>query len=155
MSVERTFDTCLIKSIVLEMWDNVCEDGHTIDEWDPTPDSCGWFKINDWGLYSLHAANKTTLEMHAFIRPKYRKQYSDQSGILILNYILNELPDRYKKVITEVPAIYPNVKDFCLRHGFQLEGTNRLSHQKNGVLVDQWMFGITRDEIKAVLNDQN
>jgi hypothetical protein len=155
LKVERTLDTGLIKDVVSKMWDNVCEDGHSFDEWDPEPESCAWLTVGECGLYSLHATNKTTLEMHAFIKPEHRKEYSDESGKAILKWILIESPAQYKKIITQVPKLYPNVKNFCLRHGFVLEGINRLSHQKNGELVDQWMFGITRDEIKEVLNEQN
>ena len=55
------------------------------------------------------------------------------------------------KVIAQVPFLYPNVKDFCLKNGFVVEGINRLSHQKDGVIVDQWLLGITRDEIEEGL----
>lgn len=155
LSVERTFDKKHIKNVVAQMWDCVCEDGHPIDEWEPEVEASCWIDVNSWGVYSFDAVNKTTLEMHAFIKPDCRKKHSDESGKLILKWVLDESPAQYKKIITEVPTIHPNVREFCLRHGFQEEGINRLSHQKNGVLYDQWRFGITRDEIKEVLDEQN
>ena len=147
--LERTYDESYIKTIVSEMWDCVCEDGHTLEEWLPEPKANCWIRMGDCGLYCLHATNKTTLEIHAFILPEFRKEHSLQSGKEILRYICDNTT--YTKVIAQVPFLYPNVKDFCLKNGFVVEGINRLSHQKDGVIVDQWLLGITRDEIEEGL----
>lgn len=148
MILERTHDTELIKSIVSEMWDCVCEDGHDLETFDPKPDANCWVKLDDIGLYNLHPHNSSTLEIHAFILPEYRKDKSEESGKEILKWMLEKSPVQYQKVIAQVPFLYPNVKEFCMKNGFQVEGVNRLSHKKDGVLHDQWLLGITREEIK-------
>jgi len=150
LNLQRTYNNELIKSVVAEMWDCVCEDGHTLDDFDPKPDENCWINIEDIGLYNLHPHNSTTLEIHAFILPNKRKENSALTGREILNWILNNAPEQYQKVIAQVPFLYPNVKDFCIKNGFQIEGINRLSHKKNGVIVDQWLLGITREEIKRL-----
>ena len=150
MKLKRTFDSALIKGIVSKMWDCVCEDDHLLELFDPDVNANCWVKIDDVGLYNLHPHNSSTLEIHAFILPEHRKAKSEESGKAILKWILEESPQQYQKVIAQVPFLYPNVKDFCIKNGFQIEGINRLSHKKNGEIVDQWFLGITRDEIKRL-----
>ena len=133
------------------MWDCVCEDGHALEEFDPEPNVNCWIKMGGYGLYCLHPHNKSTLEIHAFILPEHRKEHSLDTGKAVLKWILNESPKQYEKVIAQVPFLYTNVKDFCLKNGFQIEGVNRLSHKKNGKLINQWLLGITREEIKRFL----
>ncbi len=133
------------------MWDNVCEDGHTMDTFDPKVHANCWVKLDEIGLYNLHPHNSSTLEIHAFILPEHREKHSEESGKEILRWILEKGPEQYEKVIAQVPFLYPNVKDFCIKNGFQIEGVNRLSHKKNGILYDQWLLGITRDEIKEAI----
>ncbi len=151
MKLERTYNSDIIKSIVAEMWDCVCEDGHTLEDFDPKPNLNCWIKMGDYGLYCLHPHNKSTLEIHAFILPIHREAHSLDTGREILKWILAEAPEQYQKVIAQVPRLYPNVRNFCIKNGFTLEGVNRLSHKKNDVLVDQWLLGITRKEIKGFL----
>ena len=132
------------------MWDNVCEDGHTIEEFDPEPEANCWVAMGDYGVYCLHPHNRVTLEIHAFILPEHRKEHSEMSGKKILEWIYSEA-EQYKKVIAQIPKLYPNVRDFCLKQGFALEGINRMSHLKDGKLMDMWLMGITREEIKGLL----
>jgi len=132
------------------MWDCVCEDGHSLKDFDPKPDENCWLSIADIGMYNLHPHNSTTLERHAFILPAKRKENAMLTGKEILKWILENAPEQYQKIIAQVPSIYPNVKDFCIKNGFQVEGINRLSHKKNGEIVDQWLLGITREEIKRL-----
>lgn len=148
MNLERTYNSEYIKSIVKEMWDCVCEDGHSLETFDPEPTANCWVKLDEIGLYNLHPSNSSTLEIHAFILPEHRAKHSEESGKEILKWILEKAPEQYQKVIAQVPFLYPNVKDFCVKNGFVVEGVNRLSHKKNGELVDQWWLGITRKEIK-------
>ena len=151
MKLHRTWNKELIKSVVSQMWDHVCEDGHSLDAFDPKPNENCWVSIEDIGMYNLHPHNSTTLEIHAFILPTKRKEHSKLTGQEILKWILDNAPKQYQKIIAQVPSIYPNVKDFCIKNGFQVEGVNRLSHKKNGEIVDQWLLGITREEIKEAM----
>ncbi len=132
------------------MWDCVCEDGHKLEDFDPKPNENCWINIDKVGMYNLHPDNSTTLEIHAFILPEKRKKHSIETGKQILKWILENAPEQYQKVIAQVPCIYPNVKDFCIYNGFKIEGVNRLSHKKNGKIVDQWLLGITRKEIEEI-----
>ena len=151
LKLERTFDREYIRSIVVEMWNSICEDGHSISDFEADEYANCWVKMGDIGLYNLHPHNSSTLEIHAFILPEYRQEYAEASGVEILKWLEGNVPEQYQKVIAQVPFLYPNVKDFCVKNGFQIEGVNRLSHKKNGKLVNQWLLGITRDEIRGGL----
>jgi len=151
LKLKRIFDEEYIKSVISEMWNDVCEDGHDLEDFDPKVNENCWVRLDDIGLYNLHPSNSSTLEIHAFIRPKHRKEKSEESGREILKWILDNAPEQYHKVIAQVPSLYPNVKDFCIKNGFKIEGINRMSHMKNGNLFNQWMLGITREEIKNLL----
>ena len=58
----------------------------------------------------------------------------------------------FVKVTTSVPVIWPRVKKFSEINGFREEGLNRMSYKKNGIIMDQWMLGITTQEIEAQIN---
>lgn len=153
----RTFDTDLIKDIMIELWDTVAEDGVKPGEYKPNVDDECWVEmlVGDKciGVYRVHALNSATLQIHAQILPEYRKEYSKATGRRILSWISENAEDNYQKVVAEVPTIYPNVIKFVIANGFKLEGVNRLSYRKDGVLYDQCLMGITRPEIEDFLGE--
>lgn len=151
----RTYDKDLIKSIMFlpEIFSCVAEDGMSKEDYEPEVISGCWLVIKDddtvIGLYYLHAINGVAVQIHAHVLPEFRKEYSRKTGIVALEYLLANT--EYKKVIAVIPVIYENVKKFTESYGFVFEGINRLSYMKNGVLVDQWMLGATRQEISEVI----
>ena len=154
----RTFDTELIKSIITrdDIWSTVAEDGRKKEDYAPNvTDEC-WLLMtsNDdvVGLYNLHAHNAVTIEIHAHVLPEHRNEHSKETGHEALQWIYSNSPE-YKKVVAQIPVIYENVKRFTCGFGFKVEGVNRLSYLKNGAIVDQYLLGITRDEIKVYLNE--
>jgi RimJ/RimL family protein N-acetyltransferase len=87
------------------------------------------------------------LQIHANVLPEHRKQHAKETGQKALDWIVENLPEIHK-VVAFIPALYPNVRDFTASFGFKIEGVLTQSHQKNGVLHDQWILGITRPEIE-------
>jgi L-amino acid N-acyltransferase YncA len=158
---ERTFDTGLVSSIMTtpEIWDTIAEDGRVVGDFVADCEGECWVLMrvdtNIIGLYNLHPHNSVTLEIHAHVLPEYRAEHSKNTGLAILEWIIESAPDKYQKVIAQIPAIYENVKNFTCSFGFQEEGINRMSYRKNGEIVDQWMLGITRSEIEDSLNVQS
>ena len=140
-----------------DIWKTVAEDGQTQESFDPNCKGDCWLLLETnediIGVYNLHPHNSVTLEIHAHVLPEYRKRYSMESGDLALRWIVEEGPKQYQKVIAQIPTIYQNVIDFTLAHGFTEEGVNRLSHLKDGELLDQWLLGITRNEINQYLEE--
>ncbi len=160
MNIYRTFDDDAIREIMFNpsIWERCAEDGQEQDEYNPETEADCWLLLEAEegyiGAYNIHPHNSATLEIHAHILPKYRKKYAMESGDLVLRWILDEAPERYQKVIAQIPACYQNVVDFTLAHGFVEEGINRLSDRINGILSDVWLLGITRTEIKGYLDAQ-
>lgn len=157
ITVERTFDTEIIRSIMTrdDIWSTVAEDGQHKEGFNSDPVVDCWLLIKSngeiVGLYKLHTENCVTLQIHAQVLPEHRKAYSNDTGTSVLQWIYDNA-EEYKKVIACVPVIYRNVKDFTCSFGFLVEGTNRKSYLKDGELHDQWNLGITRDEIEVALN---
>lgn len=157
MRIDRTFDPQIVRSVMCHpaIWETVAEEGISPESWEPEMEADCWLSIlrgdDCVGVYSVHPHNTTTLEIHANILPQYRKEYAFESGDLALKWILDEAPAHFQKVIAQIPAVYQNVVDFTLAHGFVIEGINRLSDTIDGVLCDQFLLGITRPEIEEYL----
>ncbi len=155
ITVERTLDADLIKSVMLhpDIFKTVAEDGQEPGDFKINVDSEAWvsMSVNDEliGLYVFHPHNSVTLEIHAHILPKFRKEHAIESGKMALTWFLEN--GNYQKLIAQVPVMYENVKNFCLINGFKIEGVNRMSHMKNGELMDLTLLGITRQEVEDFL----
>jgi len=155
ITCDRTYDVNVIKSVIFDpvIWDCITEDGdHTQDGFDvDTVGEC-WLVIKNDDLvvaiYNMHALNGVTLQIHAHVLPQYRKDFSRESGLAALRWIINNTD--YQKIVATIPSIYDNVKKFTESFGFIVEGINRLSYKKNGNLCSQWLMGVTRGELEWV-----
>lgn len=152
VTATRTYsvpDVCRIMTQP-SLWATAAEDGQDPDKFKPDLNGDCWLRLEAdgeaIGLYQLQMRNSVLVEIHANIMPKYRKEHSEETGHAVLRWIVEEVPD-CRKIIAWVPKLYPNVRDFTLQFGFRVEGVNRLSYRKNGKLHDQWLLGITKDEI--------
>jgi len=153
ITCDRTYDVNVIKSVIFNpvIWDCIAEDGdHTQEGFVVDTISECWLEIKNDDLvvaiYNLHTLNSVTLQIHAHVLPQYRKEFSRESGLAALKWIVDNTD--YQKIVAIIPSIYDNVKKFTESFGFIVEGINRLSYKKNGNLVDQWMMGATRSEIE-------
>lgn len=159
ITANRTYDHSLIESIMTSpaLWATVAEDGHSPDSFTCDTEGECWLLMSNGddvvGVYNIHGINAVTCEIHAQVIPEYREQHSYETGKAALEWIYNNAPG-YKKVIAQVPVVFENVKNFTCQFGFQVEGINRLSYLKDGAIVDQWLLGITRDEIEDFINGQ-
>lgn len=151
VTVKRTYDPRIVRELMTrpDMWETVAEDGQDPGDFDPDVTADCWLTVRAEGelvgLYCLDRVNSVTLEIHAQVLPECRKEYSDDTGRAVLQWILDNTDTR--KVIAWVPVIYPNVRKFTESQGFQVEGVSRKSYLKHGELHDLTLLGITRDEI--------
>lgn len=158
ITASRIYDKQVVIDIITrsDIWATVAEDGQQIDEFNPDVEGECWLAMNDGetmvGLYNLHAHNAITVQIHAHVLPECRREHSKDTATAALTYIRDCAPD-YLKVVAQIPFIYENVKNFTCGNGFQVEGVNRSSYIKDGKVVDQWMLGITRNEIEDFLNE--
>lgn len=158
MIIERTRDIDLINTIMFndDIFNVVSEDGTTKERQRFDVYNEYWLKVlvgnKLVGLYNLHHSNQSTLEAHVHILPEFRNEHSQNSIIKVYGWLIENCGDEIVKFIAKIPSIYPNVLKFCLINGFKHEGINRKSYLKNGNLHDIDMVGITREEIKGVLD---
>lgn len=159
IEAKRTFNKQLVRDIIThpDIFKTIAEDGFKLKDVDVNCVRDCWLVMDNGsqvvGVYKLHPHNSTTLQIHAHVLPEYRKEHSQDTGIEALRWILEEGPREYEKVIAIIPCIYENVKRFTCSQGFIVEGINRKSYRKNGRIVDQWLLGITRDEIRELLHE--
>lgn len=91
------------------------------------------------GCFVLHEQNCVTYECHVQVLPEHR-DHSREFGKRVIKWAWENTDAR--KLVAQIPFLYPNVKDFALEMGFRVEGINRQSYLKDGSLVDQWHVGI-------------
>lgn len=147
-----------IKSIMLadEIWKTISEDEIRKEEYIPDLNNDLWvgaFVDNECiGLFRFHSVTGVALQLHVQILLKHRKEYSMKAMAKVWEWFEEGIEKNFIKVIVSIPAIYPNVYKFALVNGFIDEGINRMSIKKNGQVVDQWLLGITREEIGEQAN---
>lgn len=153
ISVERTYDKELIRKILTEprIWDCIAEDG----------EHSGLFEVDlnkniflalihrrvCIGIYVLHAFNGCTLQIHANMRPEYRKLFATESGERILDWFRDNSPEKYTKLMAYIPTLYPHVYHFTINRGFKDEGLLTKSYRKKGKLHDIHILGLERDAL--------
>jgi len=143
MNVVRSFDEKAIRQVVMSMIDDVIEDGTSHDCFSVNADDDCWLELEDCGYMHVSAYNRTTLDIHPYII-KDKRHKSLECGRASLEWVADNAPDMYKKVISQVPSIYPHIKKYTERLGFEHEGTYKNSFTKNGQLYDLWLFGLMR-----------
>ena len=151
MIVSRTYDASVIKQIMTrpDIWKTVSEDGQKAEAFEPDMGQNCFLLISDnevIGLYQLKCMNGVTIELHPMVFPECRSEYGKASCQAVLQWIVDNV-DWCQKVNATIPVIYKHVKRFAKSMGFVEEGINRKSYIKDGVLVDQYLLGITREEI--------
>lgn len=161
MKVELTTDMELVRSILVEpdIWERAAEDGVDQETWYPGYDSMtAWLLCieNDEpiGVILLHTDTQVSLKMHPYLRKEHR-----QKGRIMMaafyKWMLENTEETINKVNTVIPEYQKKVINFAKKVGFQKEGLNRESCQKNGQLYGQQNLGITRKEIGVYLDGQH
>jgi hypothetical protein len=148
MIVERCYDVEVVRAILTHpaIYECIAEDGTP-----PSEDfmlqlegiACivGIVGSEPIGVMIYHPINGITWECHVQVLPEYRKQYADEFLEKALDWAFGM---GVKKIVAQIPFLYPNVKDFGFRHGFEVEGINKQSYLKNGQIHDQWYLGLVR-----------
>jgi hypothetical protein len=144
LKVERTLDTGYCYEVLTNkhIFDCVTEDGATVESFNVDVIKDYWLEITDKdidiGVFQMKQMLAKCYEAHIHILPEYRKDYADGAGELILKWIKDNIKECL--LVTRVPALFPNVKDFLLRHGFEQTGVLPNAHCKNGKQHDMWIL---------------
>ncbi len=138
-----------------ELFERVAEDHMSREGFVlPTKKNEAYFMILDddqpIGFWVIYPQNGTSLGIHCNIMKQHRKR-GKKAAKAVLQWFIDECPDKYLKLNAEIPTCYPEVYHFTKGFGFVDEGINRKSIMKKGELLDQWRLGITRKEVDQVL----
>ena len=145
--IERVYDKEKINKIVLSMIDDVIEDGTSYDCFDLDVHRDCWLSCDNYkALFHIKAFNRTTLDLHCYV-PKSNRSNSTEYGLMAINWIKENSPDMYKKIITQVPSIYRHIKLYVNGLGFTQEGSYTDSFLKKNKLWDLDLFGLNRCDI--------
>jgi hypothetical protein len=142
-SIELTSDKSVIKDIIKEYYDLVTFDGcPSFEDFIPDTENSIWFVLYDncgtqlAGLIKLESVNFITWTPHIVIKKEYRKNNSEQWGLLVAAHMKEKIADVNFMVITP----YKAAKDYAKRMGFKLIGIMPKSMKKNGKLMDQYVL---------------
>jgi RimJ/RimL family protein N-acetyltransferase len=99
------------------------------------------------GVFFYHPHTAVLWEVHTCVLPEYWGDPATQAARAGLLWMVENTSCR--KVLTHVPRTNQKARMFALRVGLKDEGVNRASFLKDGDLVDQYLMGITEQEIRA------
>jgi RimJ/RimL family protein N-acetyltransferase len=99
------------------------------------------------GVFFYHPHSTVLWEVHTCVLPEFWGEPATTAARAGLAWMIENTPCR--KVITHVPRTNQKARMFALRVGLKDEGVNRASFLKDGDLVDQYLMGITEQEIRA------
>lgn len=156
ISIDRTWDKDLIRSILTEptIWDTIAEDGQEPGLFEVELEKNIFLAVNHngvcLGIYILHVYNGCTLQIHANMLHKHRKAFATESGEKMLDWFRDEGPEKYQKLMAQIPAIYPHVYHFTINRGFKDEGLLIKAYRKKGELHDLHILGLERNTLKKV-----
>jgi len=151
VKIERTRDMALVAAIMGHpaIWPHIHEDGTDA----PAPvdhDELHWLLVSDGqpaGVFLVHAVRASCFEVHTCLLPRLKGAGAAQAARLLIAHVFGTIGAR--KLITNVPASNRPALRFAKASGLQIEGINRASFLRNGVMEDQIMLGITDKEWKS------
>lgn len=156
MLLIRTTDKKLIRDFMVkdEIWNSFSDDMSVKEQYEPNLTTRSvWLKmiVDDKvvGMILVDNYNLTTLKMHPNILKGYRKYSRLLSERLLV--IFTKTPDFINKLVLEIPFHRKIVYNLAKKIGFVDEGINRQSFLKDGIYYDQWLLGLTKEEIKGLL----
>ena len=158
MNIVQLYDVNAIRSIMLheDIFSDIIDDTYNGVSYVPDVEKeifLGVILDNTLiGVYRLHWVTGVTLEGHAHILKKYRKEYSKKSAFLAMSWILKNIK-LCEKIDAYVPKCSSNIINFLTLCGFLREGISMKSYKKNNILHDRILLGITRARMQEVIEN--
>lgn len=148
MKIERTRDMKLVREVMMHpsIWPHIHDDG--VKDYEPIDvDGLYWLEVNEnetLGVFLVHQHNSVCYEVHTCILPVAWGEKAATAARLLLDWVFKNTG--CLKLVTHVPSYNRLAKKFARNAGMQHEGINRQSFLRNGVLLDQYLLGITKQE---------
>lgn len=105
----------------------------------------GAFSDEYLGLFMVHAHNGALYEVHTCLLPAAWGSRAARAAQALIAWVFDNTP--CQRLITNVPDDNPLALRFAERAGLVLYGTNPRSILRGGVLRDQAMLGINKEDI--------
>lgn len=159
LTAERTFDAALVRRIKLrsDIFEETAEEGLTLADAARSirPHENVYLRVDAGdelvGLFTFQAMNAVTVQVHILILPEHRKQYSMTGSTVALEWLYLRLGE-CRKLAAWIPECFPHVLKHAKKFGFRVEGTLRESYQRDGKLWDQWLLGVSKADLRTVLD---
>lgn len=152
MMIERTHDMELVASIIEHpaIRPHVGDDDAEFKAIDI--DVLNWMLVRldsgeASGVFLVHAQNSYCFEMHTCLLPSMHGPMASRAAQLLLQWAFEET--QCAKMITRVPYYNRRALRFARANGMKQEGINRSSYMHRGVMIDQIMLGIKKEEWKS------
>lgn len=87
------------------------------------------------GCYRLHKLSAVMWQLHAYMLPKYRKEYSIDATTQVLAWAYSHI-DKLSAVVAYAPVCFPNVVAHALKVGFMEVGTLEKAYLRKGECTD-------------------
>ncbi len=150
MKLARTHDMAVVERIMRhpKVWPHIHDDGAP-EDWAPTDhEALHWLLVSvgdePQGVFLVHPINSYCFEMHTCLTPALWGAPAVQAAKLLGDWIFSSTACR--KLITNVPACNRMALRFAKAGGMQQEGVNRASFMRGGVMLDQIVLGIKKEE---------
>lgn len=149
MEIERTTDAVYIKGCLTHksIWPHIHDDDacSAEDYEPPINDGIYWLKVTDTrpvGVFFLHPHNSICFEIHTCLLPEIWGRTQECTAVVIA-WVFENTP--CERLITNVPAYNKLAMRLAKRSGMMQFGVNEKSYLKSGILQDQVMFGISKE----------
>lgn len=103
-----------------------------------------WVKAGKYGLFVGEARNSVTYEVHTFMLPSARGK-SVEIAKSAMQWLFNN--SACLRITTTVPEYNKLAIRLSRKVGMELMGINKRSFMKDGVLYDQKLFGISKEDL--------
>ena len=144
--IEETSDITTIKAVLCdpEIYERITSDNAPkAEDWAPPLEGehylAGYVNGELAAIFNMHPITEICWEGHMQVLKVYRQHAHDLFAEAI-QWAWDNTPAL--KLVVQIPSIYPEVAKFISHHGFMVEGVNRRSYLKNGVLLDQVYMGL-------------
>ena len=149
MHIERTHDMAYVRGVITHpaIWPHVADDTCDRDQYVPTDDdSIYWLMPVDGvplGVFMVHPHSAVCFEVHTALLPHAWGGSANKAACALIEWVFSRTGCR--KLITHVPAYNRRALAFAKRAGMVEEGNNRKSFLRDGVLMDQYLLGISKE----------
>lgn len=97
------------------------------------------------GLFMVHAHNCATVEVHTCLLPSAWGRRAIEAAKTCIQFIFDTTD--YVRFVTNVPQNNPLALRLAVKAGMVEYGLNPRSHRKDGVLHDQILLGISKEDL--------